>query len=112
MSRVFVVQEPLKKRGDRFERKFDIRPAAVYGEIVPLLEPGMTPMTPGPVVTQLFKGLRDFSDDDYLLPIGPPAMIGYATAVAAQMNPTGRVTMLEWDKRLSCYIKNPPAKLK
>jgi hypothetical protein len=43
--------------------------------------------------------LRDklacFCDQDFLVPVGNPALIGMATLVAADMN-EGRVRMLDW----------------
>jgi N-acetyl-beta-hexosaminidase len=46
--------------------------------------------------------LRDFSDDDYLLLIGNPVFIGWATAIAAAYN-EGRVNLLMWSGKEKGY---------
>ena len=49
------------------------------------------------IVSALHWGELDFSDDDWLLAMGDPAIIGIAFAIAASIN-HGRVNLLKWDK--------------
>ncbi len=86
---VYVVQEVIG---------FNILPAAKYGEFTLLLPKGQA----GPTVSRLKKGLKDFSDSDYLLLIGDPAAIGLATAVACDIN-RGKFRFLKWDRQEKKY---------
>jgi len=105
MSRVFVVQN--QHRWDRerqtFIPKFDLTPAAEYGELVYLLSPTAAPFTPDPVLGELRDKLADFNDGDYLLLVGNPMLIGFATAIAASAN-NGHVNLLQWSGKDRRYI--------
>ena len=46
--------------------------------------------------------VNDFSDDDYLLLIGDPAMIGVACSVASYNN-RGKYKVLKYDRRTYTY---------
>ncbi|HIK68296.1 MAG TPA: hypothetical protein EYF95_10050 [Flavobacteriales bacterium] len=59
-------------------------------------------LSAGPTVSRLKKGLKDFSDSDYLLLIGDPAAIGLATAVACDIN-RGKFRFLKWDRQEKKY---------
>lgn len=50
-----------------------------------------------PTVRRLREQLKHFTDADFLVPIGDPAAIGIACALAAQYN-GGRFKMLKWDR--------------
>lgn len=104
MSRVFVVHEPVRLNHDTgvVERTHDLSPAAEYGELVFLMQ-GRSPLTPQPVIYSLKQKLYGFNDDDYLLPIGHPALIGWATTIAASYN-RGHVRMLIWESKIRKYI--------
>jgi hypothetical protein len=80
-NRVFVAQE---------NPRVDIISATKWGELIPLANPGR-------LVSLIKRKLKDFSDDDWLLAIGDPAIIGVAFAVASDVN-NGRVNILKWDK--------------
>ena len=56
-----------------------------------------------PTVRRLREGLKDFSDDDYLLLIGDPAAIGIATSIASENN-RGRYRLLKWDRQEAEYF--------
>lgn len=85
MSRVFVVQNHVRFDGatQRLLPKYDISSAAKYGEIVYVLPPRASVACPDEVIATIAKSLADFGPDDYLLPIGHPCFIGWATAIAA-----------------------------
>lgn len=105
MSRVFIPYEPVRRNAGtgNTERLFDLTPAAVYGELTFLMEHGNLVLSPAPMVQQLRRALKDFSDDDYILPVGDPVAIGLVTAIAAQVN-HGRVNLLRWDRSARNYI--------
>ena len=46
--------------------------------------------------------LKNFNDDDYLLLIGDPTIIGVACSVASDIN-MGRYKVLKWDRRREKY---------
>lgn len=105
MSRVFVVQNQHRwdQRNERFVPKFDLSSAEEYGELVPLLSPTASPFNAGPVIVDMQEKLKGFSNDDYLLLIGNPALIGWAVAIAADYN-EGAVTLLQWSGKDRRYI--------
>ena len=106
-SRVFVVQR--QKRFDQavgdLVDKYDISSAKLYGEIVYLLSPSAAPFKPEPVVTELRETLADFTEQDYLLLIGNPALIGYTVSVATEALPPGVFpNVLQWSGKEQSYI--------
>lgn len=103
MSRVFAVCQPTHKIAGVERKAMDLRPAAEFGDVVVLLEHNQSLLSPVPTVRALKEKLRDFSDDDYILPVGDPALIATVSMVAAEMN-HGRVKLLKWDKGLHKYF--------
>jgi len=94
MSRVFVVQEV---PGRNITHAFD------FGRVEVLLNPGVhVVLSPGPLVKQMRAKLDDFNDNDYILPIGDPAAIAMAAAIAAEVN-DGRFKLLKWDREFQKY---------
>ena len=86
---VYVVQE---------NPRVDVVSAAQWGDLIPLANPyDQVHLNPGRIVLQFRRKLRNYSDSDWLLPLGDPAMIGIAFAIAADMN-EGRVKLLKWDR--------------
>lgn len=104
-GRVFIVQDPLQKDEEgRWVPKFDLTPAAAYGDLTVLLPAQVSPLSSAPTVRELQRRLKDFNDDDYLLAVGAPTLIGWATALAASSN-RGRVKMLVWDRSARAYLE-------
>lgn len=104
-KRVFVVQNQhrLNDRSGNLEPKFDFSSAERYGELIYLLSPTARPFSPEHVISQLKDKLIDFRDEDCLLLIGNPCLIGFAVAVASWAN-EGRVRVLQWDGRRREYV--------
>ena len=91
---VFVTQE---------NPRVDILSAAKWGDLVPLASPfDQIHINPERVVSQLRRKLKGFCEDDWLLAMGDPAIIGVAFAIAADAN-RGRVGLLKWDKFEKTY---------
>ena len=78
-------------------------PAAEWGQPIILLQTKQTLLDPEPTIDVLHEKLKDFSDDDYLVPIGDPVLMCAAAMVAALYN-EGRVKMLKWDRLCKKYI--------
>lgn len=98
-SRVFVVQDSLRKQDGRLVSKFDFKPAEKFGRVEFLFSSSQKPFDSATqaAVQVLTDRLASFSPDDYLLLIGSPVLIGLATAVAARYSPV--VRMLQWSTR-------------
>lgn len=105
MSKVYVTQEVMVRDSDgELRRKFDLSKAEEkYGEVRVLIPHGQSLVSSVPVVRQLNEQLRDFTEDDYLLPLGDPAIMAAAAAIAAR-NTNGKLNVLKWDRRQGTYL--------
>lgn len=93
---VYVVQVPERRNiSGRITSKFDLKPAEKYGRLIPLLGPTARPFSPEKIVDDLRHRLSQYDELDYILCIGNPILIGWATAIAADFN-DGVVSMLQW----------------
>ena len=104
---VYVVQKQMKfdqEKGELVERFPSIHKAERFGEIDYLLSPSASPFSPALVVGDLHEKLKHFSDDDHLLLIGNPALIGMAVSVACHYN-SGRVRFLQWSGKHFDYTE-------
>ena len=91
---VYVIQEMPYK---------DILSAEEYGELVSIIEPGyQLYISPEPIVEKVRVALKNFNDEDYLLLIGDPSIIGIACAIACDIN-MGKLKVLKWDRRRERY---------
>ena len=95
--RVFVVQDHRRWERGRLVPRFDITDAERFGEIVTLLPHDADPNVPGDNPRRLMEALQDFNDDDHLLAVGSPVLIGWAYTYAASYN-GGRVKTLVWER--------------
>lgn len=103
-SKVYIVQNPKRMNSEQeLVNKFDLTPAKKFGELVFLLSANAKPFNPRPIVKELKRKLIDFSDNDYLLAIGNPLLMCWASALAAEAN-NGKVRMLQWNGSSSKYI--------
>ncbi len=105
-SRVFVIQQVMRKdiKDGTLVPRYDINAAKEFGSIEHLLGPSARPFQPETVLGDLHEKLEDFNDSDYLLAIGNPCLIGFATAIAARNN-RGRVKLLQWSGKDLRYLK-------
>ena len=85
------------------EGKFDLSPALKFGEIeviatreFPIFSEG------GEETRRIREKLKHFSDNDYLLLVGDPIIIGIATHYASFYN-RGKVKFLKWSPRSKDY---------
>ena len=96
-STVYVLQE---LPGTSIGRpKYNIIGAQKYGKLKVLLkENTQIIMSPGPIIFELRRLLRDYTSKDYLLLSGDPSVIGIAVAIASDIN-NGRFNLLKWDRK-------------
>ncbi len=102
---VYVVQKQMRFDNTKGELvpRFDLKPAEEYGRFVYLLSPTASPFKAASVLADMKKHLKDFTNQDHLLLIGNPCLIGFAVAVAAFYN-NGRVNMLQWSGKDGKYL--------
>ena len=95
---VYVIQEIAGTRVGR--PKINILGASEYGEFKFLLpELSQIIFSPGPLI---FKGLKNFSEKDYLLLTGDPAIIGVACSIVSDIT-NGKYKLLKWDQQERKY---------
>lgn len=104
---VYAVQQQM--RFDQEKRELVPRFASIYkaeawGPIEFILAPSANPFNPELVLGDIHEKLSGFSDDDYLLLIGNPVLIGKVVAIAAHYN-EGRVKFLQWSGRHNEYTE-------
>lgn len=104
MSTVFITHEPYERTENGGMRsKFNLNPAAEYGNLEVLIPAGNSLISSVPTVRTLREKLRGFSDEDYLLPVGDPTIMMAAGAIAAEFN-GGKIKVLRWDKQQQRYV--------
>lgn len=102
-STVYAVCEPTHKIAGAERSAMNLTPALEYGELVILMPQSQSMLAPVPTVRALKEKLRNFTDEDYILPVGDPVLISTVAMVAAQQN-GGRVKFLKWDKIQKKYF--------
>lgn len=104
---VFVIQQQMKFDADKRElvpRFPSIYKADKWGTLVYVLSPSAHPFEPELILGDIHERLSGFNDDDHLLLIGNPGLIGMCTAVAAHYN-EGNVKFLQWSGRHGEYTE-------
>ena len=103
-SRVFVIQEISGTKAGN--PKINIMGASSYsssGKFNFLLpEFSQIIFSPGPLVYKLRQGLKDFTEKDYLLLTGDPAIIGVACSIVSDIT-NGKYKLLKWYKQERKY---------
>jgi len=99
---VYVIQEiPIDRSTGR--PKYNIIGAQKYGEIVTLLPMySQIIFSPGPMVMELRRLLKNYTPEDYLLLTGDPAIIGVACSIVSDMT-NGKYKFLKWDRQENTY---------
>ncbi len=93
---VYVTQEP--------RDTINISSAKKYGEIKVLTtRSNLINYDQKAVVLQIEEGLLDYSEDDYILCLGDPIIIGIASAIAA-INNDNCLNLLKWDRQEQQYM--------
>ena len=83
--------------------KFNIMGALKYGKLKVLLkENTQIVLSPGPIVFELRRLLKNYTSKDYLLLSGDPSVIGIAVAIVSDIN-NGKFNLLKWDRQEKVY---------
>ena len=98
---VYVIQEiPGTKAGTP---KINIMSASKYGKFKFLLpEFSQIIFSPGPLIFKLRNLLKNYTQEDYLLLTGDPAIIGVACSIVSNIT-NGKYNLLKWDKQERQY---------
>ena len=98
---VYVIQEIPGTREGR--PKINIMGAQKFGNIKILLrEDSQIIFSPGPVIFELRRLLKNYTSEDYLLLTGDPAIIGVACSVVSDIT-HGKYNLLKWDRQERMY---------
>lgn len=97
MGNVYVVQNHVRFDSGKGELVpvYNISPAERFGKLKFILNPRATLARPEELVAKMDLILKGYCDEDYLLLIGNPVLIGLATGIAAAHN-SGRLQLLVW----------------
>ena len=100
-SIVYVLQE---LPGTSIGRpKYNIIGAQKFGKLKVLLrEDTQIIMSPGPIIFELRRLLKDYTSKDYLLLSGDPSVIGIACSIVSDIN-NGTFNLLKWDRQEQMY---------
>lgn len=104
---VFAVQNQMRfdqVRKELVPRFTSLDKALRWGKIEYLLSPSAHPFSPDLVLGDMHEKLSGYNDQDHLLLIGNPGLIGMATAIAAYYN-NGEVKLLQWSGRHGEYTE-------
>lgn len=104
MSRVFIAQEPLKMVRGQAVPRFGMSSLARYGDVYCVFDWGELRdfQDPAPLMPKAIQTLADFTDDDWIVPIGNPALIAMVIMAASRAN-HGRVRVLDWMRNPEQY---------
>lgn len=95
-AKVFIPQQP--SRWDPLMKMrvptVELSAATVYGDLVPMLPMGMSPLAAAPIKVAVREILRNMRADDYIMPVGHPAIIAIVCALALDMH--RRIRLLVW----------------
>lgn len=99
--KVYIIQElPGTSKGTP---KFNVVGASKFGTLKTLLpEFSQIIMSPGPLIFKLRKLLKDYTENDYLLLTGDPAIIGVACSIVSDIT-NGKFNLLKWDRQEHTY---------
>lgn len=96
------VVAPGEKRAGRVKPLFDFAPAALHGQLTPILEPRDNPMMIARITPRIREALESFDPErDYFIPVGDPAVIAICTGLILRR--TNRFKMLKWDRHMRMY---------
>ena len=100
-SIVYVIQDiPGTKVG---APKINIIGATQFGQLKVLLpENSQIILSPNYVITTLRQKLKEYTETDYLLLTGDPAIIGVACSIVSDIT-NGKYNLLKWDKQERRY---------
>lgn len=105
MNKVYVVHNAHRFDSSKgiLVPKHDVTSAEKFGELIFVLPPSCDPHDKiQEKVREIEHRLSAYNDNDYLLLIGNPVLIGLATAIAASLN-KGMIKVLQWNGKAKEY---------
>lgn len=81
----------------------DVTPAKKFGEVVIMVDRNVPNVSLMPIVQVLKEKLEDFGEDDYLLPLGDPALTAAAAGIVLRKT-GGKLKLLKWDRWAKDYV--------
>lgn len=106
MNKVYVVQEPprFKTPSGDIAYRIDLSPAALYGDLVFVLEHGeLKDHNWDKNLELIAKRLENFNKDDYLVMLGNPVAMAIASLVAATR--VEKLKVLYWVRTAQDYTE-------
>ena len=102
MSKVYLTQQiPIDK--ETGQPKYNVLGAQKYGDIETLLPMySQIILSPGPLIIKLRTLLKNYTEEDYLLLSGDPAIIGVVCSLVSDTT-NGRYKLLKWDRQEKTY---------
>lgn len=85
----------------RVEQVFDFSAASMHGTPVTILDSNDNPVFLAQLTPKIRKALENFSEDDRLIAVGDPAVIGICCAIIGRRQRV--INMLKWDRKLQSY---------
>lgn len=104
---VYVVQRQMRynsETGESEPRFPTITKAERFGEIKYCLSPNEHPFNLDSVLGNLHEALNDYNDDDYIVLVGNPILLGCASSICGFYN-EGKINFLQWSARENDYVK-------
>lgn len=105
MPKIYVIQKQMTLHPTTGELtpKYDMTSALCYGEPVYLLSPTAGPFNSESIILELKEKLAAYNpEEDFLLLVGNPCLIGWACAVAAKRG--GGLNLLQWSSKFKKYV--------
>lgn len=100
-SFVFVTQLPSRYEDGSWVPSVDVSPAKDFGELVFIIPPGFNHPSIETALPQLLAKLEEFTEHDYLLPMGDPLLMSAASAILGSRFQAFK--MLKWDRLTRKY---------
>ena len=106
MTKVFLVNEPLKKdpATGEYAPFLPMGSARSFGEVVELTPKGSPGSNISASMEPIRKGLEAWRDGDFLVLVGDHALLAYAASVVGEKLRAGEaLRLLKWERRLEAY---------
>lgn len=101
MSKVYIVQEPLLEKSDVRPPK-DFSSLSKYGEVIYLLHKfDRGTDNPARVMSKLRLGLKNFSEEDYLVNVGSDPVAPVLAGIVLGESGVKEFSFLKWERKLN-----------
>jgi hypothetical protein len=102
MNKVWAVQANMKRNHDgSWTPKFDLTPAAQFGKVEFVFGFGQAALMGPAAQASIEERLKEYSDDDFILPVGDNVLFGMVIAHLVRNGYAPRA--LRWDRHANRY---------